>query len=129
MFDRALALSAFSCVFKVPVVEPVLFLNWFVLARFLPYATACIAAPSTDFPISFGRRIVVGRRILLVRPLGGGSIVLFLSVSCLGRASVFRGDGCVLFLVVASTKPGVRFPSDRRCSKFEARLVSIRLDA
>ena len=42
------------------------FLNWLELARFRLAATACIAAPSTDFPINFGLRIVVGLRILLV---------------------------------------------------------------
>jgi hypothetical protein len=30
------------------------FLNWLELARFLDAATACIAAPSTDFPINLG---------------------------------------------------------------------------
>lgn len=44
-------------------------MNRFVLARVLDAATACIAAPSTDLPMSFGRRMLTGRRIFRVGPV------------------------------------------------------------
>ena len=47
----------------------ILFLNWFELALFREAATACMAAPSTDFPTSLGRRIITGLRIRLVAPV------------------------------------------------------------
>lgn len=64
------------------------FLNWFVLARFLEAATACKAAPSTDLPISFGRRIETGRRIFLV---GVGALSVGLVCETLLLASDERG--------------------------------------
>lgn len=69
------------------------FLNWFVLARFLEAATACRAAPSTDLPISFGRRIETGRRIFLV---GAGALSVGLLCETLWFASEARGgfDTC-----------------------------------
>ena len=57
-------------------------MNRFVLARVLDAATACIAAPSTDLPMSFGRRMLTGRRIFRVGPVS----LSLLSVS-FGRLS------------------------------------------
>jgi hypothetical protein len=91
-----------------PTDPPVLFpLKAFDFARALDAATACIAAPSTDFPMSFGRRITAGLAILLT---GAGIRSPFSDRS--GSPTDTKSDGSVVPLVSAgATEADLGFSS------------------